>query len=103
MKYYLWADNRMPSKLHFTKGIRNPLGFDVWWIAKTSQSLSIVAKTTTLQVTKIPSEMEVAPRYKLLKLLTQLTPFTLLILLTWHTLFCTVDVVYTVDMINNIC
>ena len=30
--------------------------------------------------------MEVAPRYKLLKLLTLLTLFTLLILLTWHTL-----------------
>ena len=71
---------------HFTKGYRNLLGFDVWWIAKTSQSPLIVANTTTLQLTKIPSDMEVAPRYKLLKLLTLLTLFTLLILLTWHTL-----------------
>ena len=34
-------------------------------------------------ITTIPSEMEVAPRYKLLTQLTLLTPFTLL---TWHTL-----------------
>ena len=58
---------------HFTKGYRNLLGFDVWWIAKTSQSPLIVANTTTLQLTKIPSDMEVAPRYKLITLYTLFT------------------------------
>ena len=51
---------------HFTKGYRNLLGFDVWWIAKTSQSPLIVANTTTLQLTKIPSDMEVALPHQLL-------------------------------------
>ena len=40
-------------------------------------------------IAKIPSEMEVAPCYKLLILLTllaQLTPFTLLTMLKWRTL-----------------
>ena len=54
-----------------------------------SSSFSLVAcvvNSVTNCVTilrKIPSEMEVAPRYKLLTLLTL---FTLLTLLTWHTL-----------------
>ena len=46
-----------------------------------------VRLTKTKTKTKIPSEMDVAKRYKLLILLTQLTWFTLLTrytLLTWH-------------------
>ena len=57
-------------------------------------------KITTIISVKIPSEIEVAPRWMLLTLLTLFTLFKLFTQLTWFTLH--VDMVYTVDSVNTI-
>ena len=65
------------------------------------QPFVVLDETLNIRLTtskKIPSEMEVAPRYKLLTLLTPLA------LLTWFTLLTplTVDTVYTVDTAHTV-